>query len=129
MSNQVARRPATPRQQSDLLDLLAILIAGGLVALTVAGHPSTPRLLLTLAFTFFVPGRVIVANWPWVARWSEAAMAVVLSVTVLSLVAAVVLWAHEWHPVGLAQIEAVVCIAGLITATIRRRVRPSHRTA
>lgn len=119
----------TPSHQGDLLDLLAVLIAGGLVALTVAGHSSTPRILLTLAFTFYVPGRATVANWPWLARWSEAGMAVVLSVALLSLVAALALWAHAWHPVGLAQIEAAICIAALVAATVRRRVRPDHRTA
>lgn len=99
------------------------------MTLTAVGHSSTPRILLTLAFTFYVPGRAMVANWPWLARWSEAGMAVVLSVAMLSLVAAIALWAHAWHPVGLVQIEAAVCIAALVAAVVRRRARPDRRTA
>ncbi len=88
-----------------------------------------PRILLTLAFVLFVPGRAIVTNWPRIAQWSEAAMPMVLSLAVLCLIATVTLWAHEWRPVGLFQAEAAVSIVGLVIGTIRRRARASQTDA
>jgi uncharacterized membrane protein len=106
---------------ADLLDLLAVLVAGGLVILVQVGRPSLPRVLLTLAFVFFVPGRAIVSNWPRLGEWSEAAMPLVLSLAVLCLVATVTLWAHVWHPLGLFQAEAALSILGLLMGAVRRR--------
>jgi uncharacterized membrane protein len=82
--------------------------------------PALPRTLLTLAFTFFVPGRAIVTNWPAMARWSQAAMSMVLSLAVLTLLATVTLWAHAWHPVVLFQAEAGLSLAGLALGLARR---------
>jgi hypothetical protein len=108
---------------ADVLDLLAVVIAGGLMLIIEAGRPGTPRILLALAFVFFVPGRAIVSNWPRLALWSEAAMAMIFSLAVLSLAATITLWAHQWHPLGLFEVEAAVSIAGLIAGTARRHVR------
>jgi hypothetical protein len=77
--------------------------------------------MLALVFTFFVPGRAIVANWPQMARWSEAGMPMVISLTITALVATVALWAHLWYPVQIFQIEAWLSLAGLVTAIVRRR--------
>jgi hypothetical protein len=106
-----------------MLDLLAVVIAGGLMLIIEAGRPGAPRILLALAFVFYVPGRAIVSNWPQLAVWSEAAMAMIFSLAVLSLAATVTLWAHQWHPLGLFEIEAAVSIAGLIAGTARRHIR------
>lgn len=90
------------------------------------GRPGAPRILLALAFVFFVPGRAIVSNSPQLAPWSEAAMAIVLSLAVLALAATITLWAHQWHPLGLFEVEAAVSIAGLIVGTARRHVRATQ---
>jgi hypothetical protein len=95
------------------------------VILIEAGRPSVPRVLLSLVFLFFVPGRAIVSNWPGLARWSEAAMSMVLSLTVLALVATVALWLHEWRPLGLFEIEAAASVVGVVVGTLRRH---SHAT-
>jgi hypothetical protein len=108
---------------ADVLDLLAVVIAGGLMLIIEAGRPGTARILLALAFVFFVPGRAIVSNWPQLALWSEAAMAMIFSLAVLSLAATITLWAHQWHPLGLFEVEAAVSIAGLIAGTARRHAR------
>jgi uncharacterized membrane protein len=113
---------------ADSLDLLAALIALSLIILTLAGRPSVPRLLLTAAFVFFVPGRAIVTNWPELARWSEAAMPIVISLAALALVATLTLWAHLWHPVGLFQLEAVASILALAAGVARRHL-PAWRQA
>jgi hypothetical protein len=112
-------------QLSDALDLLGALIAVGLLALTLAGRSGTPRLILALAFLAFVPGRAIVSNWSLFARWAEAAMSMILSITILGLLATVSLWAHFWHPEGLFQAEAVLSLAGLAIGVARRHGRRS----
>jgi hypothetical protein len=123
-----APRPAAFRrawQVGDLLDLLAGLIALGLIVLAYEGWSGPPRVLLALAFTFFVPGRAIVSNWPQAARWSEVAISMVFSLTVLALVATITLWFHIWHPLGLFQIEAWLSLAVLSIGIVRRaRRRP-----
>jgi uncharacterized membrane protein len=108
---------------ADLLDLVAGLVAGGLVIVVAVGGASVPRLLLAAAFLFFVPGRAIMTNWPRLAQWSEAAMSMVLSLAVLALVATVTLWAHDWHPLGWFQAEAGVSIVFLILGAYRRHAR------
>ena len=79
------------------------------------------RLLLALLFTFFVPGRAIVSNWPRVARWSAVGMSIVFSLAALGLLATVTLWLGLWHPLALFIVEAVASLAGLIVGIIRRR--------
>ncbi len=56
-----------------------------------------PRVLLALAFAFFVSGRAIVSNWSRMGRWSEPAMSLVLSLAVLVLLTTVMLWIHAWY--------------------------------
>jgi len=115
--------PAVPGrtwQVGDALDLLAALIAVGLIVLVYQGWSGPPRVLLALAFTFFVPGRAIVTNWRQTADWSEVAMPMLFSLAVLTLVAMVALWAHFWHPLGIFQIEAGLCLAALSIGVVRR---------
>jgi hypothetical protein len=107
-------------QVGDALDLLAVLIAVGLIVLAYRGWTGPPRVLLALGFTFFVPGRAIVTNWRQTAGWSEVAMPMLFSLAVLTLAAMVALWAHFWHPLGLFQVEAWLSLAGLGAGMVRR---------
>ena len=109
-----------PWQVGDALDLLAALIAAGLIVLVYQGGSGPPRVLLALAFTFFVPGRAIVTNWRQTADWSEVAMPMLFSLAVLTLVAMVALWAHFWHPLGLFQVEAGLSLVALSIGVVRR---------
>jgi hypothetical protein len=119
-------------RRGDALDLLAGLLAAGLLALVYAGRPGLARLLLTLGFTFFAPGRAIVTNWPLLDGWSAAAMSIVLSLTALTLLATTTLWAHIWQPAALFQAEAWLSLACLAAAAVRRHragraaSEPSH---
>ncbi|MGB9111571.1 MAG: glycosyltransferase family A protein [Acidimicrobiales bacterium] len=121
--------------RSDLLDLLAILDALGLLSLVYVNVPGGARLLFAVGFAAFVPGRAIVSNWPTLARWSEVAMSLVLSLVAVALVATVFLWAHAWHPLVLFQFEAWLSVVGLGLGAARRhellppqaRVRASSR--
>jgi uncharacterized membrane protein len=114
------RNTSTLVRKEQALDLSAAVIGAGLIALVATGSSGLLRFLLALAFTFFVPGRAIVSNWPAVARWSAAASTIVLSLAVLSFLATAALWAHEWHPVHLFEVEASLSLVGLGIGIVRR---------
>jgi hypothetical protein len=128
MSTRGAPASARARQRAEILDLLAGVIAALLLVVTIAGLTGPARLLLTVAFTFFVPGRAIVTNWPRMAGWSDIAMSIALSLGVLTLFASVSLWARMWHPLGLFQSEAVASLVGLGVAFTRRRAQANEPT-
>jgi hypothetical protein len=111
--------PAVKR--AERLDLLACGIALGLVVLVAADFWPALRLVLALLFTFYVPGRAVVSNWPRVARWSGIGMSVVFSLSILTLLATVTLWIGFWHPLGLFVVEAVISLAGLANGVVTRR--------
>jgi uncharacterized membrane protein len=115
-------RPPAARQ-GNVLDLAAMLLSVCLVALVLVGWSGPPRILLALAFAFFVPGRAIVGNWPRMGQWSEAAMSMVLSIAVLVVLTTVMLWIHAWHPLGLFQVVAGLSLLGLIISMARRYLR------
>lgn len=92
-----------------------------LLLLVVVNFSATLRLLLTALFTFFVPGRAIVSNWPRVARWSAVGMSIAFSLGVLTLLATSTLWAGLWHPLTLFLAEALASLVGLSIGIIRRR--------
>jgi uncharacterized membrane protein len=123
----VASRSAEIRQpaarQANMLDVAAIVLSVLLIALVFADRSGPLRVLLTLAFAFFVPGRAIVGNWSRMGQWSEAAMSMVLSLAVLVLLTTVMLWIHAWHPLGLFQVVAGLSLVGLIISMARRRTR------
>lgn len=109
-----------PRWQRDAIDAVAGLIAVGLLVVVFGQWLGPVRLLLSVGFTFFVPGRAIVTNWPRMARWSEFAIPIVFSLAILTLLAMITLWANSWHPVGLFEIEAWLSLAGLGVGIARR---------
>jgi hypothetical protein len=111
------------------LDLSAGLIAVGLLALSYLGKSDLLRILLAVGFVFFVPGRAIVTNWPRMAAWSKVAMPIVLSLTVLTLLATITLWAHNWKPMDLFQAEAWLSLAGLCLGIGRRNRHRPHDDA
>jgi hypothetical protein len=110
-------------QLGEVLDLLAILIAGALLVLIYLGGSGILRILLALGFTFFVPGRAIVTNWPRMATWSEVVMPIIFSLTLLTLLATVTLWAGFWRPMDLFQAEAWLSLAGLYFGLVYRLKR------
>lgn len=124
--SEEARDPgalAPAAHRAELLDGSAILATLLLLLIINEGGIPWVRLLLTLAFTFFVPGRAIVSNWPRIYRWAPEAMSIVFSLAILTLLATVTLWAHFWHPIPLFEVEAVLSLTGLVTSIVRRRRR------
>jgi uncharacterized membrane protein HdeD (DUF308 family) len=114
--------PAAPAdRRAERLDLLACGIALALILLVAVNFWPDLRLVLTLLFTCFVPGRAVVTNWPRVARWSGIGMSVAFSLGILTLLATVTLWVGLWHPLGLFVVEAVMSLAGLANGIVHRR--------
>lgn len=115
-------RPGQPpeAQLSDILDGAAAVIACGLVAFSLVGIQGFPRVLLALGFLAFVPGRAAVVHWSRLAAWSEVAVSMLFSLVSLALLAAVTLWVHYWHPLGLMQAEAGLSVLVLAVAVFRR---------
>jgi uncharacterized membrane protein YoaK (UPF0700 family) len=104
----------------DLLDAAGVAVSIGLLGLVLEGATGPARIFLALGFAFFAPGRAIVTNWSRFAYWSEFGMSIVLSLAVLTLLAAAALWAHEWRPIGLFEIEAPLTTVALVAGMIRR---------
>ena len=103
------------------LDLLAALLAAGLLGIIAGGHAGPARVLLTLGFAAFAPGRAVVSNWHSIASWSDVGTSMAVSLGVVTLAATVSLWVHLWNPVGLFQAEAYLTLIGLAVGAIRRR--------
>jgi hypothetical protein len=114
------RSAAPVSQLRDLFDAAGLAVSVGLIGLVVDGAAGPARILLAVAFAFFVPGRAVVTNWPRFAYWSEFGMSMVLSLALLTLLATITLWVHEWHPVGLFEVEAPLCAAALVLGVVRR---------
>jgi hypothetical protein len=108
-------------QRAEMLDVLAAAVAVALLAMVQGNATGLPRVLLVLGFTFFVPGRAIITNFPRMARWSDLGASMLVSLGVLAFLATVTLWAHFWHPLGLFQVEAVLSLAGLAVGIVQRR--------
>jgi uncharacterized membrane protein len=109
---------AAPRVH-DVMDIGSLFVAVALFTVLVAGGTSAVRDVTGAAFTVFVPGWAVVSNLTTLRR-PYAGLAVVLSLALLALVATVTLWAHLWHPVGLAEVECVVASALLVLSLVRR---------
>jgi uncharacterized membrane protein HdeD (DUF308 family) len=108
-------------RRDDALDIASGMSSLSLIVLLHYGAGGPARLLLTLLFAFFVPGRAIVTNWPVMAAWSEIGMSLLISLVVVTLVATVTLWMHIWNPLAVFEVEAWLSIVGLSYALARRR--------
>jgi len=108
-------------QRAEVLDVLAAAVAAALLVMVQENASGLPRILLVLVFTFFVPGRAIITNFPRMARWSDLGASMLVSLGVLAFLATVTLWAHYWHPLGLFQGEALLSLAGLAAGIVQRR--------
>jgi uncharacterized membrane protein len=108
-------------QRAEILDVAAAGIAVMLLIFVVSGRAGEPRLLLTVLFTFFVPGRAVVSNWPRMAGWADLAMCIAISLGLLITISLTALWLRAWHPESLFAAEALLSLIGLGTGFIRRR--------
>lgn len=127
-----ARSPGTPapplatsgrrwRANGDtIIDVCCLVVTSTLVILVATGRLNAVRDATALLFTIFVPGWVIVRNWPTMLARSRFAASVVFSITFVTLVATVMLWAHYWHPLGVLEAEGIASAGGLVGALVQR---------
>ena len=104
-------------------DAVCAIVTGGLLALTLVGWVGLARVMLTFAFAVYVPGWAVVSNCTPKLRGSRTALAVVVSLTLLTAGATVTLWLHAWHPLQLFDTEAGASVALIGFAAIRRERR------
>ena len=115
--------------KDDLVDLGCLAVTVAIAVAVATNQQGAFRAVVGVAFAFYVPGRAIVSNWPSMAARSQVAAPVLFSLTVLTLLATLTLWAGYWHPLGLLIVEAVASGIGLFTAILRRRRAGQPRVA
>jgi uncharacterized membrane protein len=107
--------------RDDLIDMGCVAVTVAVAVAVAAGERNAFRAVVGVVFALYVPGRSIVSNWPTVAARSNIAASVLFSLSILTLLATLTLWAGYWHPLGLLEIECVPVGVALVTAVVRRR--------
>lgn len=102
------------------LDSVCIVVTVALLVLALLRVEGSVRVVLASGFTLFAPGWAIVTNWVVLRRRTRFASSIVLSISLLTLLAIVSVWIHAWHPVGLMECEAVVVIVAVGIGNVRR---------
>jgi uncharacterized membrane protein len=112
-----------------LIDMGCVAVTVAIAVAVAAGEGGAFRAVVGLVFALYVPGRSIVSNWPTMAARSNVAASVLISLSILTLLATLTLWAGYWHPLGLLEIECVASGLALFTALLRRRRADQARAA
>ncbi|SHN47570.1 hypothetical protein [Cryptosporangium aurantiacum] len=112
-----------PRAFDSRLAALALLLAiVGAVALLIPHGPV--RLVLLLAFMTAAPGAAIVSYLRIADRILAVGLAITFSLGLTALVAALMVWAEQWHP-SAATAATLVVTAGLALGRLRPVGGPS----
>src|SRR5665213_1353792 len=109
----------------DLIDVACVAVTVAVAVAVATNERNAFRSVVAVAFALYVPGRSIVSNWPSLAVRSHIALPVLFSLSILTLVATLTLWAGYWHPLGTLEVECVAVEVALFTALLRRR-RADH---
>jgi len=107
--------------RDDMIDMGCVAVSVAVAVAVATGERSAFRVVVGVVFALYVPGRSIVSNWPRLAARSNVAASVLFSLSILTLLATLTLWAGYWHPLGLLEIECVAAGVALFTALLRRR--------
>jgi uncharacterized membrane protein len=124
-------RPGLHVVRDDLVDIGCVAVTAAVALLVATNQRDALRAGAGVVFAIFVPGWSIVSNWPGLAARSRLAASLLLSISILTLVATLSLWAGYWRPLGLLEVECVVVEAALCTALYRRArsARATPKTA
>jgi hypothetical protein len=112
--------PQARERGADALDYAALAVTGALAVILAAGAPLPLRELALLAFISYVPGRAVTTHWKALTGPLLALTTVAGSLSLTTLLAAAILWLHEWYPLALFIVEAVLCAASLLVGLARR---------
>ena len=108
----------------DLIDVACLVVTVAVAVAVASGQHNAFRAVSGVMFTLFVPGRAIISNWPSLAVRPQVALSILFSLTVLTLLATLTLWAGYWRPLGLLLVECVVFGAALVVGLVRRKRNP-----
>jgi hypothetical protein len=106
------------------LDVASVAVTCALGLAVVLDVSGSPRVLLALAFTVYVPGRAIVANWPTARARSEFALPIPLSLSVVTGVAVLSLWLRAWNPEAAFAVVGGASVVALLWAIRHRSFEP-----
>jgi hypothetical protein len=106
----------------DIIDMACVAVTVAVSVAVVTNERNAFRAVAAVAFSFYVPGRAIVSNWPSMAVRPHVALCVLFSLSILTLAATLTLWAHYWHPLGLFEVECIAVEIALFTGFLRRRL-------
>ena len=122
------RAPSTPMDPVlvAVLDVAAVVVTAGLMAMAAVGATGGLRLALALAFVTFVPGWAVLDHVKLVdGANARLALAVALSLTISTFAALAGLWLHVWHPIAL--LDAIGAASLLAVLAHLRRYDPGAR--
>jgi uncharacterized membrane protein len=124
-SPTVMARPQLTLAGYDLIDMGCVAVTVAVMVAVATNERNAFRAVVAVAFALYVPGRAIVSNWTGLATRPHLALSILFSLSILTLVATLTLWAGYWHPRGLLEVEGAVVEVALFTAVLRRR-RAQH---
>jgi uncharacterized membrane protein len=107
--------------RDNVIDMGCVAVAVAVAIAVATGERSAFRAVVGVVFALYVPGRSVVGNWPRLAARSNIAASVLISLSILTLLATVTLWAGYWHPLGLLEFECGASCVALFAALLRRR--------
>lgn len=112
MDRRATAAALLPTEWPVLADVACVAGGAALLILVATQTGGPARQGLALAFLLAGPGWAVVTNWPGLQRQTRAAGSVLISLVLLTLVATVALWLHQWHPIGIFEVEAGLSILG-----------------
>lgn len=119
-TDQEQGESAGARQLDSILDASTLAVTAALLALALLRVDSPVRVVMASGFTLFAPGWAIVTHWAALRKRSRFGASIVLSLSLLTIVAIVSVWIHAWHPVGIMEVEALAVIAAVVVGSLRR---------
>lgn len=114
-----------PGFRSVVLDLSALAVIIALSVVLALGTTGPGRVLLSLTFLLFVPGRAVVSLLPFARRSPSLALCVVSGISILVIASVVALFLHLWQPEALYGVEAGLSFVAILLSIGRATSRPS----
>jgi O-antigen/teichoic acid export membrane protein len=121
--------PQTRSTANDLIDVACVAVTVAVAVAVATDERNAFRAVVAVAFALYVPGRAVVSNWRSLEERAHVALSVLLSLSILTLLATLTLWAGYWHPTELLEGECVAVGVALFTALLRRRQTDHATTA
>ena len=127
MSGAAAAPPvASVRSRHGLdtaVDMAAAAVTAALLLLVGLDSGGWARVLLALAFVSFVPGWAVLGWGPFREGPTRVAVAVVLSLTICTVLSLGQLWLSSWRPQVVFDVTAASCLVAVLAHLLRSERR------